>query len=164
MAERFIKARNDIEVTEQDTSPRLAIPMVQQLRITKKASEADFTVAIDNHSKTKIATATTLKDPSHTYKFSYNNVVQAVNDRIIAQNIHFEFVKISGEVRTTFTTSNLQLFMKFYDIKSDSRFAYEHHWANHSEYSYSQQLIEFITGEIKKDPVHIIKNLKMAKK
>lgn len=29
MAERFIKARNDIEVTEQDTSPRLAIPMVQ---------------------------------------------------------------------------------------------------------------------------------------
>ena len=164
MAERFIRARNDIEVAEQDTSPRLSIPMVQQLRITKKASEADFTVAIDNASETKIATATTMKDPNTTYKFSYGNIVNAINDQLTAKNIPFEFTKPNGDNRNIFTTNDLQLFIKFYDIKSDTRFAFEHRWGNHSDYSYSQQLIEFIVGEIKKDPTRVITNLKKAKK
>ncbi|MHA3066621.1 DUF3644 domain-containing protein [Lacticaseibacillus saniviri] len=164
MAERFIKAKNDIAVAEEDSSPRLSIPMVQQLRITKNVKEADFSVNIDNKSEIKLATAVTMKDPSDTYKYSFGNIVQTVNDRLQANNIPFTSTSANGRVGNQFNSYHLNLFMNFYDVKQDSRYSYEHHWANHSEFSYSQQLAEFILGEIKKDPVNIINNLKKAKK
>lgn len=164
MAEQLIKSRNDLAVLQSNHSPRLSIPMIQQLRITKKSAEADFTVALDNNSATKIATATVLKDPSQTYKYSYNNIVAAVNDQLAAQRIKFSFVKANGERRTKFTTSDLQVFIKFYDIKHNPRYAYEHHWANHSEYSYSQQLITFLIDEIHRNPENIMKQLRQVQK
>lgn len=162
MAEHFIKVRNDVAVVEDDPSPRLSIPLIQQLRITKKKSEADFTVNIDNNSDLTIATAVTMKDPNKIYKYSYGNIVEAVNDQLEIRKIPFLFVKPNGETRAKFNTSDLQLFVQFYGIKKDPRYAFNHKWGHptHSEYSYSQQLTEFIVGEINKDPDGIIKKLK----
>ena len=58
----------------------------------------------------------------------------------------------------------LSLFIDFYDVKNNSKFAYKHVVGNQSSYTYSQQLIETIVNEIKKDPQHFVESLKRAKK
>ena len=71
MTERFIRMRNDVEVTSEENSVRFAIPIEQRLYITKKPEEADFLVAVDRNSETKLTIAKELRDPSNTHKYSY---------------------------------------------------------------------------------------------
>ena len=81
IAERLIKQANEIDVLSATfNSDKFAIPIRQNLYITKKRNEADFTVSIDSHSDTKVTMVKDLKDPSDTHKYSYNNVITAVQE------------------------------------------------------------------------------------
>ena len=171
MAQKFIKLRNDINATDEivTNSDRYAIPIEQKLYITKKPQEADFTVSVDRNADTSLTIAKELRDPSKTHKYSYNNVVNAVNGKLSTKNIPFS-VKIhnphkSGPInRTTFTTNDLKLFINFYDLKSNQEYVFPHKFGNRTEYSYSQRIIDFIISEIKKDPNNVIQNIKLALK
>ena len=56
--------------------------------------------------------------------------------------------------------SILQTFCKYYGLKENERLCYIHKQFSMPQYSYSQQMIEFIVDEIKKDPYHILDNIK----
>lgn len=163
MAERYIKTRNDVEVTSKESSVRFSIPIQQQLYITKKIEDADFIVAVDRSSETKLTIAKELRDPSNTHKYSYSNVVKAVNEQIHLRNINFS-VYHNGEYRHKFTTNDLRLFIKFYNIKEQQAYAYAHVIGfGTPQYSYSMKLIEFIVTELKKAPDSCIERLKKVK-
>lgn len=157
IAERLIKQANEIDVLSAAyDSDKFAIPIRQNLYITKKKSEADFTVSIDSRSDTKVTMVKDLKDPSDTHKYSYNNVITAVQEKLKKKNIKLDY-------KPGFNQYVLSMVIDFYDIKHDAKYAYEHVIGNQHSYTYSQQFIEFIVSEIEKNPHKFVDSLKNSK-
>lgn len=154
VAEKFIKQANDIEIlsTEYD-SDKFAINVKQNLYITKKHSDSDFSVSISRDSETKVEIVKELKDPSDTHKYTYNIITTVVSERLKKLGIKLGYNK-------GFTTHVLGLFISFYNIKGDAKYSYKHVLGNSESYTYSQQLIEFIIDEIKKNPETFVESLK----
>ncbi len=125
--------------------------------ITKDRKKADFSVKIDRDSENHVSIVKELKDPSDTHKYSYNNIITAVNERLKKRNIQLGY-------KSGFNSYVLSLFIEFYNIKSDSKYAYKHCIGKQTSYTYSQQLVEFIVSQIKKDPNNFVESLKRAKK
>ena len=157
IAEKLIKQANEIDVLSATySSDKFAINIKQNLYITKKKSEADFIVGIDSRSDTKVTVVKDVKDPSDTHKYSYNNVVTAVQEALKKKNIKLNY-------KAGFNQYVLNLVIDFYDIKHNIKYAYEHVIGNQHSYTYSQQLIEFIVAEIEKGPLTFVESLKNSK-
>lgn len=158
IAEKLIKQSNEIDVLSTEyNSDKFAINIKQNLYITKKKAEADFIVGLDSRSDTKVSIVKELKDPSDTHKYSYNNVVTAVKERLNRKNIKLGY-------ESGFTPHVLDCVIKFYNIKQNEKYAYEHVIGNQHSYTYSQQFIDFIVAEIEKNPENFVESLKRANK
>lgn len=154
IAERFIQQSNQIDVlTQEYDSDKFAIPIKQNLYITKKKDEADFVIAMASESPNKIAIVKELKDPANTHKYAFNNVIAVVNNRLSKSNIKLGY-------KNGFNSYVLNLFIEFYDIKSDNKYSYKHSLGNSTSYTYSERLIDFIINEIKKNPDGFVESLK----
>ena len=158
IAERFIRQSNEIDVlTDTYNSDRFAINVKQNLYITKKKKEADFFVSIDSNSENKVVKIKELKDPNDTHKYSFANVITAVKEKLKKGNIKLDY-------SSPFNSYVLNLIIDFYDIKKDPKYAYAHVIGNQQHFTYSQQLIDFIIDEIKKNPTGFVESLKQNKK
>lgn len=154
IAERFIQQSNQIDVlTQEYDSDKFAIPIKQNLYITKKKDEADFVIAMASESPNKVAIVKELKDPANTHKYVFNNVIAVVNNRLSKSNIKLGY-------KNGFNSYVLNLFIEFYDIKSDNKYSYKHSLGNSTSYTYSERLIDFIINEIKKNPDGFVESLK----
>lgn len=154
IAERFIQQSNQIDVlTQEYDSDKFAIPFKQNLYITKKKDEADFVIAMASESPNKVAIVKELKDPANTHKYAFNNVIAVVNNRLSKSNIKLGY-------KNGFNSYVLNLFIEFYDIKSDNKYSYKHSLGNSTSYTYSERLIDFIINEIKKNPDGFVESLK----
>ena len=154
IAERFIQQSNQIDVlTQEYNSDKFAIPIKQNLYITKKKDEADFVIAMASESPNKVAIVKELKDPANTHKYAFNNVIAVVNNRLSKSNIKLGY-------KNGFNSYVLNLFIEFYDIKSDNKYSYKHSLGNSTSYTYSERLIDFIINEIKKNPDGLVESLK----
>jgi len=157
IAEKFIAKANEIDVLSQEyASDRFAITIKQNLYITKKKDDADFTVRIDRSSDNGVAFIKDLKDPSDTHKYSYNNVIKAVQNRLAKKKLKLDYS--SG-----FNQYVLNLVIEFYNIKQNTKYAYQHVIGKQHSYTYSQQFVEFIVRQIEKNPVIFVKSLKSKK-
>ena len=154
IAEKFIQQANEIDILSNEyNSDKFSIGIKQNLFITKKKKEANFTVAICKESKNKVAIIKDPKDPSQTHKYSYANVITVVEARFKKQNITLNYKK-------SFNQYVLNLIIDFYKIKDEPKYAYCHKIGNSTHYTYSEQFIEFVLIEIKKDPYNFIESLK----
>lgn len=154
IAEKFIQKYNELELLyEEYNSSNFSINFKQNLYITKKKKESDFVISIANDSLNKVAIAKQLIDPSNSHGYSFKTIESVVKERLMRENIKIDNGKgFNGYVLT--------LFINFYDIKNDSRYAYKHIIGNTKNYTYSQQLIDFIINEIKKSPDKFVESLK----
>lgn len=154
IAEKFIKQANEIDIlTEEYDSEKFSINIKQNLYITKKKDEADFIIKIDKKSENSGAIIKEYKDPSDTHKYSFKNVVLVVNERMKKLNLKIDNTK-------GFNNYILNLVINFYDIKSQKKYAYKHIIGKNEHFTYSQQFIEFIITEIKKNPKKFTESLK----
>lgn len=154
IAERFIQQSNQIDVlTQEYDSDKFAIPIKQNLYITKKKNEADFVIAMASESPNKVAIVKELKDPANTHKYAFNNVIAVVNNRLSKSNIKLGY-------KNGFNSYVLNLFIEFYDIKNDNKYSYKHSLGNSASYTYSEKLVDFIVNEIKKNPDGFVESLK----
>lgn len=157
IAEKFITKANEIDVLSQEyDSDHFSINIKQNLYITKKKDEADFTVRVDRSSSNGVAFIKDLKDPSDTHKYSYNNVIKAVQTRLTKKNIKLGYS--SG-----FNQYVLNLVIDFYNIKQNSKYAYQHVIGKQHSYTYSQQFVEFIVKQIENNPTTFVQSLKAKK-
>ena len=157
IAEKLIKQSNEIDVLSAEyNSDKFAINIKQNLYITKKKTEADFVVGIDSRTDTKVAIVKDLKDPSDTHKYSYQNVITAVQERLKKKNIRLGYER-------GFTQYVLNLVIDFYDIKQNIKYAYEHIIGNQHSFTYSQQFVDFVVTEIEKNPHNFVESLKKSK-
>lgn len=156
IAERLIRQGNEIDVLSNEyNSDKFSINIKQNLHITKKKADADFIVSIGSASDTKVAVVKELKDPSDTHKYSFSSVIAVVQERLKKENIKLDYP-------LGFNQYVLQLFIDFYNIKHESKYSYEHTIGKQSQYTYSQQLIDFIIEEIKKSPANFVESLKKS--
>ena len=154
IAEKFIQQANEIDILSNEyNSDKFSIGIKQNLFITKKKKEANFTVAICKESENKVAIIKDPKDPSQTHKYSYANVITVVEERLKKQNIKLNYKK-------SFNQYVLNLIIDFYKIKDEPKYAYCHKIGNSTHYTYSEQFIEFVLIEIKKDPYNFVESLK----
>lgn len=154
IAEKFIQQANEIDILSNEyNSDKFSIGIKQNLFITKKKKEANFTVAICKESENKVAIIKDPKDPSQTHKYSYANVITVVEERLKKQNIKLNYKK-------SFNQYVLNLIIDFYKIKDEPKYSYCHRIGNSTHYTYSEQFIEFILIEIKKDPHNFVESLK----
>ena len=157
IAEKLIKQSNEIDVLSAEyNSDKFAINIKQNLYITKKKTEADFVVGIDSRTDTKVAIVKDLKDPSDTHKYSYQNVITAVQERLKKKNIRLGYER-------GFTQYVLNLVIDFYDIKQNIKYAYAHIIGNQHSFTYSQQFVDFVVTEIEKNPHNFVESLKKSK-
>lgn len=157
IAQKFIQQSNEIDVLNKEyDSDKFSINIAQRLYITRKKKNADFTVRIEKNSENSVAIVKDIKDPSDTHKYSYNNVIMAVNERLNKQNIKLQY-------KSSFNQYVLNMIIDFYDIKSNPKYSYEHVIEKQHSYTYSQQFVEFVVTEIKKDPQHFVESLKKYK-
>ena len=162
VAQRLIFQKNDIETTSDlYPSNKFAIAIQHNFYQVKYKDKADFTLKIDRNSDQSINTITKYKNPSETHKYSHGNLVKEIQRRLEKQKINFKYETSQGE-KKIFNSYNLGIFIKFYDIKNDEKFAFEHVFGKRREWTYSQQLAEFIVSEIKKNPQKIILDLQKA--
>lgn len=157
IAERFIKQANEIDILSHEyNSDKFSIGIKQNLYITKKKAESDFIVSISNKSPNNVTIVKETKDPSDTHKYSYNTVITVVSERLKKKQIKLGYPQ-------GFNSYVLNLFIDFYDIKRDEKYAYKHVIGNQEHYTYSQQFIDFIVAEIEKQPVIFVESLRAKK-
>ena len=150
IAEKFIQQANEIDILSNEyNSDKFSIGIKQNLFITKKKKEPNFTVAICKESENKVAIIKEPKDPSQTHKYSYANVVTVVEERLKKQNIKLNYKK-------GFNQYVLNLIIDFYKIKDEPKYSYCHKIGNSTHYTDSEQFIEFILSEIQKDPHNFV--------
>ena len=146
IAEKFIQQANDIDVLVAEyNSDKFAIGVKQNLYITKKKSEADFTVTIANQSPSQVAIVKDLKDLSETHKYSYENVISVVVDRLNKNNIKLNY-------KPAFNQYVLTLIIDFYSIKSDEKYAYCHKIGKSEHYTIHNNSLILLFQKLKKTP------------
>ena len=157
IAEKFIQQANEIDIlTKTYHSDKFSIDIRQNLYITKKKKEADFVVSIEKSSDNKVSIIKELKDPANTHKYTFNNVIVVVKEKMLKENIRLGYPKgLNAFV--------LNLFIDFYNIKQEPKYAYLHKIGNQESYTYSEQFVDFLFGEIKKDPERFVESLKAKK-
>ena len=154
IAEKFIMHANDVEVlTKEFNSDKFAIGIRQNLYITKKRGESDFSVRISKDANAEVAIVKELKDPGNTHPYSFKNVALVVSERIRKLNIKLGYEK-------GFTTNVLTSVINFYDVKLNEKYSFKHIIGNQEYYTYSEVFIDFILIEIQKNPENFVKSLK----
>lgn len=158
VAEKLIQQSNEIEILNKTyDSDKFAINIKQNLYITKRRDEADFTVAVNKNSSNKVEIVKELKDPSNTHNYSYNTILTVISEKMTRDNIRIDYEK-------GFNSYVLNMVIDFYNIKMESKYAYKHTIGRQEQYTYSQQFVDFIYDEIKKNPQHFVESLKKSKK
>ena len=158
IAEKFIQHANEIDIlNETYNSEKFAINIRQNLYITKHKEDADFKVSIEKGSDNKVEIIKELKDPADTHRYTYQTVITAVSEKMLREGIKIDYDK-------GFNSFVLNLVMEFYDVKREPQYAYKHTIGKQEQYTYSQQFVDFIIGEIKKNPKAFVESLKKGKR
>lgn len=163
IASQILSESTDIEHAAKDiNNTSFAIPIHHTTYITKDKKKADFIISVAKDADQEAAIINHLRDPKDTHPFSYSNIVTQINNWIKLKHIRYIVKTTDSDNRRTFTSNDLRLFMKFYNVKSNIDYAYRHVVGKNVQYTYSQKLINLIENEIKKHPQSVIKNLKKA--
>lgn len=150
IANKLIEKNEEIE--EQLTTiqnEKFAIKIEHYHYLVKNKSKATSFVKIDKDAQSAVKIIRDLKDPNKTHPYNAKRAIEKINRTLQKKKIN---IKLNMYI--------FQLFINYYELKSNEKFCYVYEVSSNKLYSYSQQTIDFIVDEIKKDPENIIQNLK----
>ena len=156
IATKLLDTKNSLDELSYNNNAKFAIRIEHHHYITKKKEAATSIVSIDNSSDTKIKIIKELKDPNNTHKYTAKQCISIIKERLLKENI----VLIYNGNEVKFTSFHFQNFIKHFGLKNNEKFCYIHKQFTMPQYSYSQQAIDFIFEELKKDPENILNNIK----
>lgn len=162
IAQKLIETISDINSSINDNeSMRFAVHIRHDFYITKKQSEANATIGISKEASNAAFILKEVRDMQNICPFTTAQCIDLINKYISSQGINF----INPNAKDTsklslFNKYHFNLFVKFYNLKDSNKYCYRYDRGSSAQYSYSNALIDFVCGEIKKDPQNIIANLK----
>lgn len=140
----------------ENNNAKFAIRINHYYYITKDKNKATNLVKIDNASNDNIKIVKELKDPNNTHKYTTKLCVEAIRNYCSKNNIILKYNNYPAQ----FTKFHFNNFCKHFGLKNNDIYCYTHKTYSQPQYSYSQQAIDFITNELKKDPENILNNIK----
>lgn len=149
IANKLISINEEIAELSSIANQKFALKIEHHHYIVKDKTKATSFVGIDNNADAKVKIIKELKDPNLTHPYNMKGCIDAVKKQLKKSGIEIVFNKYV-----------FQLFVGYYDLKSNDQYCYEYSTGKTSFYSYSQQTIDLIVNEIKKDPENIIQHLK----
>src|SRR5574344_125235 len=156
IAQKLIGYTANLSKMIEDNNSNFAIRIEHHYYLTKDKDKATDVVAVDKNSKNVTQIIKELKDPNETHKYTAKKLYKQVNLQLKKLNIE---LKYKGEVKN-FNQHHFDLFCKYYSIKSNEKLCFVQKQSTKPYYFYSQQAIDFIIDEIKKDPENILDNIK----
>ena len=160
LAEKLIFNSNNVQILTEQNNNNFAFTINHNIYITKNPNNADFKIAVDRNSNSKGTIIKEIRNPNNTHIFSHGKLTGYINEELKKRKIPFEYILSNGDLKTTFTTNTLNLFIQFYNMKNNEKFAFAHIIGDYIQYTYSVSTADFIINEIKKDPKNIYQNLK----
>ena len=156
IATKLLDAKNNLDELSEGNNAKFAIRIEHFHYITKKKEAATSFVGIDNLADAKVKIVKELKDPNNTHKYPAKLCINTIRERLSKENI----VLIYNGNEVKFNSFHFQNFVKHFDLKGNEKFCYIHKQFSQPQYSYSQQAVDFIFHELKKDPKNILNNIK----
>lgn len=156
IAERLLTVTENINTEIARNNSDFAIRIDHRHYITKNRSEATEILSVSKDADAKVQIIKELKDPNDSFKYTAKKCIKEINSRLTRAGIQLIYQGSS----VTFNSYHFDLFNKYYGIKSNTKLCFVFRVTTAPTYSYSIQAIDFIVGEIKKDPENIIQSLK----
>ncbi len=156
IAERFLTVTDNINAEIAQSNSDFAIRIDHRHYITKNKSEATEILAVSKDADSKVQIIKELKDPNDSFKYTAKKCIKEINNRLFRAKVQLLY---QGNP-AVFNSYHFNLFVRYYDIKSNAKLCFTYRINAAPTYSYSAQAIDFIVEEIKKDPENIIQCLK----
>lgn len=162
IAEKLMTAFRKInESIDTENNSNYAIPVRHEWYLTKNPKTATAAFSIAKNAEQPIRIIKESKDRQEQCPFTTAQCIYLINKRISRAALNFiNPSAVDSEKMHLFNKVHFQLFIGFYSMKNDPHYCYAYNRNKQTVYSYSNDAIEFIIDEIKKDPEHIIQNLK----
>lgn len=129
------------------------------LRLVKKAGDADLNVYVSRNSEVGVSIIRDVKDALSYFPHTYKVCIDKINNLLEKKNIT---IYRDGKERERFTSYDFELFAKGHNMKGDDRYSYDRsagHEINPS-YVYCQNAIDFIVERLTEDPRGYLDKLK----
>lgn len=156
IAQKLLETKTNIDDISVKTNEKFAIRIDHYHYLTKDENKATSMVKIDKNADATINIVKELKDPNNTHKYTAKSCITAIRERLSKDNVEIFYNGSSAR----FTSFHFTNFCKHFGLKDNEKFCYTHRQFTNPQYSYSQQIIDFIVDEIKKDPRNILDNIK----
>jgi len=150
IANKLIDKIDEIELLSSGNNEKFALKIEHHHFLVKDKSKATSMVKIDKDADSSVKIIKDLKDPNQTHPYSFNRIIKSVTKRLDREGIDM-----------TFNRHTFSLFIKKFDLKSNEAYCYSFTTGEKSlTYKYSQQVVDLIVDQIKKDPENIMEYLK----
>ncbi len=159
IARKFLSLTNGVNDIAARTNSKFAINVSLHHYITKNPKLADETFRIAREGEEPIAILKELRDPNTSFNFTAKNVIATV--RIMLRRNHIELFYNSNKAE--FNSFHFNNFVNHYGLKTQEKFCWTNNIGNTPQYSYSQQAVDFVFDELRKDPEHILNRIKTKK-
>ena len=156
IATHFIDTKNSVDHLSINNNAKFAIRIDHHYYITKNKDRATNIVHFDKTAAPGITVVKELQDPNNTHKYTAKSCINAIKERLQREHIELTYNKNPAK----FTSFHFTNFCKYYGLKENEKLCYIHKQYSTPQYTYSQQMIDFIVDEIIKDPIHILDNIK----
>ncbi len=158
IATKMLTVKNSIDELSINTNDKFAIRIEHFHYLTKNKDKATSIIKIDNTADASVKIIRDIKDPNNTHKYTAKSCIAKITETLSRNNIKLFYN--GGETR--FTSFHFTNFCKHFGLKENERYCYVHRQFAMPQYTYSQQAIEFIIEELKKDPQNILDNIKIS--
>lgn len=158
VAQKLLELNNEILVgAGEDGDVRYAGLYQTNFILTKDAKKADLSVRIAKDGESPIAVLRQVQDVQDKYPYTCKLALNAINAKLKRKGITIWY---KGTERESLNMSQWLLFVKFYEMKGEERFAHNRNLPEESPcYVYSQQSIDLVVDECSRDPEHVIDRL-----
>lgn len=151
IAQKLISVKEEIDAISSVRNPSFAIVIEHHHYIVKDKNQATALVGIDNSSDSKVRIVKEIKDPNKTHPYTTKSAIEFIKDKLQKLGLSINFNKyVFG------------LFVEYFGLKGNERYHYTYSVGKTDFHSYSQQAIDLIINEIKKDPHSIVDNIKSS--
>lgn len=149
IAKKLLEVNEEIEQLSTMQNQKFALKIEHYHYLVKDKAKATSFVKIDKTAESAVKIIKDLKDPNQTHPYNAKRAIAAIKRKL--QRAHIDI---------NFNQYTFQLFVNYYELKSNEQYCYVYSVGATTLYSYSQQAIDLIESEIKKDPENIIQHLK----
>lgn len=127
-----------------------------ELRLTKKRGEG-IPISITSDADSAVAILHSLTDPINKYRYRTKKGTEFIASKLKKENIE---IFVSGEPKE-FNSYHFGVFVDFYNMKNNERFSYDLSLGGENpSWCYSQQAIDLMLQELRRDPIHIIDSMR----